>query len=207
MDHLDKILRNYERVKADMDKMNLNRFIKEYNSTMDSYYITEEKYEKQKQELKEQKESDKITLTVFNEKVQELDNLEKELKDNAVTSLRELEKEFSEYLTEKHIPNSDDLEEHTIKILKSGILFTDKELRGMADKYKDNPTMTRLIVDYGKARDINISYKAIDEKITSINKFIENNIQAINGNGYMRTHTKELQHREMLVDRFKADIQ
>lgn len=175
-----------------------DKFLKDYNKTLDDYYIKRDILEVKQEDLKEQLKAERVTKKIYNEKMNELKkqlaNETETAKKDISNSINELRKSYKEHTRVK----ADNIDDEAIKLLKSGINFTQNELNEMVKKYDGNFTMTRVLTDYAKENDITILAKTQAQGLDNIKRIEETTSDAVDGK-YLATVIKDTNHRNDLI--------
>ena len=86
---------------------------------------------------------------------QNYSNSMKKIQESTEAEISAIREGLQEYLTDYYMPDAEKIDDNAVKLLKSGIKLTDTEISNIARRFKDNPTMMRLLCDLFEEKGIN----------------------------------------------------
>lgn len=184
--------------------MKLDAFTNNIDKALVTHFKTIEQLESKKEALLKDKENDLITLTVLNEKLRELEIDEKmendAMSDEIKRDIERLNEEYKEFTQ----PKGEEINDNDLKLLDSGIKFTNEQFQRLVNKHNQgsNYTMLTILNQYMKENGLRafIKKSVSDEAF----KILEQQIQsAIINDGHSRLEFSTTKYRDAKLNQFK----
>ena len=143
----------------------------------------------------------------FDEMMQELKDESYAIKTATANKLNELATAYKEEKSDKLAPKGSDLTDD-IKLFKSGIILTGKELNTLFDKYNDNNTMKRIISEYAEKNNVDSFQRSIDTELTyheAADRLVSYAKNALNHEDYAKLITDDRSFSQITPECMKED--
>lgn len=168
-------------------------FTKEYRIILQGLWDFEDVKEHKKKELESKFKDDRITKTTLKEELAKIELEIDNAKKVAYDQIKEMANMLKEELLEISQVSGEQINDHVVKLLNSGIDLNLNEFKALTDRFNSehNFTMLRLLDKYAKAHEIPTIVPRIDERLEAFDYLLD-----VTKKGIM---TKEITHCSVIL--------
>jgi hypothetical protein len=173
-----------------------------------AYIEATDEANEQLEELKKQFNDKRITSSIWTEKAEAIRESLNRQKIETVETIKDIKKLYAEEVDEWETPRGEDIDHEDVGLLSGIVTLTEKEIKALGQKHKDNPLMQRVLREYAEKQGYHYPTDQPGERMKkafeAIAKAAGHAIESPSGySGYQFRNEK---HVETLINTYSEDL-